>query len=188
MPVLDGMYERRALTRPNWKSQSGRDLAIEQVREFRRVIDYLETRPDIDFGNLGYAGFSWGGRVGAIVMAVEDRFNVAVLNQAGINPGVHPDIDVVNFLPRVVKPVLHFSGRYDTDFRFETSSKPYFDRLGTPLEHKRHVVEPTGHFVSPAVVKGETLDWLDKPGNRGLRLGPPAARPRWLDLHRSSRS
>ena len=162
MPILNGMYERRAATWPDWSSQSGRDLAIEQVREFRRVIDYLETRPDIAFEDLGYSGFSWGGRVGAILMAVEDRLKVAVLNQAGINPGVHPDIDVVHFLPRVSVPVLHFSGRYDTDFRFETSSKPFFERLGTPAEHKRHVVEPTGHFVSPAVVKGEALDWLDK--------------------------
>jgi len=55
-----------------------------------------------------------------------------------------------------------FSGRYDTDFRFEISAKPFFNRLGTPSEHKKHVVEPTGHFVSPAVVKGESLDWFDK--------------------------
>jgi eukaryotic-like serine/threonine-protein kinase len=162
LPVLDGMYERRAATWPDWSSQSGRDLAIEQVREYRRVIDYLETRPDIAFEDLGYSGYSWGGRVGAILLAVEDRIKAGILNQAGINPGVHPDIDVVHFLPRVNAPVLHFSGRYDTDFRFETSSRPFFDRLGTPDEHKRHVVEPTGHFVSPAVVKGETLDWLDK--------------------------
>jgi len=162
LPVLDGMYGRRAANRPDWGTQSGRDLAIEQVREFRRVIDYLETRPDIESGNLGYAGFSWGGRLGALVMAVEDRLVAAALNQAGINPGVHPDIDVVHFLPRATRPILQFSGRYDTDFRFETSAKPYFDRLGTPPEHKRHVVEPTGHFVPPAVVKGETLDWFDR--------------------------
>ena len=162
MPILDGMYERRATTWPDWSTHSGRDLAIEEVREFRRVIDYLETRPDIEIEKLGYSGYSWGGRVGAIVLAVEERFKVGILNQAGINPDVHADIDVVHFLPRVSAPVLHFSGRYDTDFRFETSSKPFFDRLGTPDEHKRHVVEPTGHFVSPAVVKGETLDWLDK--------------------------
>ena len=162
MPVLDGMFERRMTPRPGWNTQAGRDLAIAQVREFRRVIDYIETRPDLDAGSLGYAGFSWGGRLGPIVAAVDERIKVAVLNQAGINFEVHPDIDVTHFLPRTTIPVLHFSGRYDTDFRFETSSKPFFERLGTPPEHKKHVVEPTGHFVSPAVVKGETLDWLDR--------------------------
>jgi hypothetical protein len=34
-------------------------------------------------------------------------------------------------------------------------------RVQTFAEHKKHVVEPTGHFVSPTVVKGETLNWLD---------------------------
>lgn len=162
LPILTHMYERRSPTWPDWETQNGRNLAMEQVREFRRVIDYLETRPDIDTESLGYSGYSWGGRVGAIVLAVEDRIRAAVLNQAGINYLVHPDIDVVNFLPRVSAPVLHFSGLYDTDFRFETASRPFFERLGTPAEHKKHVVEPTGHFVPRAIVKGEMLDWYDK--------------------------
>jgi len=162
VPVLKGMYERRSSSRPDWTTQNGRDLAIEEAREFRRAVDYLETRPDIESDNLAFAGFSWGGRVGAIMLAVDRRFKVAVLNQAGINAGDHPDINVVHYLPRVNVPVLHFSGLYDTDFRFETSSKPFFDRLGTAAADKKHVVEPTGHFVPAAVVKGETLDWLDK--------------------------
>jgi hypothetical protein len=100
--------------------------------------------------------------MGAIVLAVEPRLKTAILNQAGINSGDHRDINVVHYLPRVSTPVLHFSGLYDTDFRFETSSRPFFDRLGTPPEHKKHVVAETGHFVPRPVVKGETLDWLDK--------------------------
>jgi len=162
MPVVDGMFDRRRPTWPDWTTHNGRDLAIEQVREFRRSIDYLETRPDIAADKLGYAGYSWGGRVGAIVLAVDKRLKVGVLNQAGVNPGDDADINVVNFLPRVEVPVLHFSGRYDTDFRFESSSKPFFDRLGTRNENKKHVVSPTGHFVPPAVVIGETLAWLDR--------------------------
>lgn len=165
-PVLAGMFERRMSNWPDWTTHSGRDLTIQEVREFRRVIDYLETRPDIEADNLGYFGISWGGRVGSIVAAVEPRIKTAVLNQAGINAGDHPDINVAHYLPRVTVPVLHFSGLYDMDFQFETSSKPFFERLGTPAEDKKHVVEPTGHFVPPAIVKGETLDWLDS------HLGP----------------
>ncbi|MGB5627721.1 MAG: SUMF1/EgtB/PvdO family nonheme iron enzyme [Woeseiaceae bacterium] len=162
MPVVKGMFERRVSPRPDWTTHRGRNLAIEEVREFRRAIDYLETRQDIRADVLGYYGHSWGGRVGAIVLAVEPRLKVGVLNQAGINAGDHPDINVSHFLPRVDAPVLHFSGRYDTDFRFESSSKPFFDRLGTLPEHKKHVVADSGHFVPLPIVKGEALDWLDK--------------------------
>ncbi len=100
--------------------------------------------------------------MGAIVLSVESRIKAAILNQAGINAGDHPDINVAHFLPRVSQPVLHFSGRYDTDFRFETSSRPFFERLGTADADKKHVVSPTGHFVPRSVVTGEMLDWLDK--------------------------
>jgi pimeloyl-ACP methyl ester carboxylesterase len=159
---MKGMFERRVSPRPDWTTHRGRNLAIEELREFRRTIDYLETRQDIAHDNLGYYGHSWGGRVGAMVLAVEPRIKAAALNQAGINAQDHADINVAHYLPRVSVPVLHFSGLYDTDFRFESSSKPFFDRLGTPAEHKRHVVENTGHFVSEPVAKGEVLGWFDK--------------------------
>jgi hypothetical protein len=56
--------------------------------------------------------------------------------------------------------VLQFNGRFDGDFRLEESAKPFFDMLGS--EHKKHVVGPTGHFVSMKTVIGETLAWLDE--------------------------
>lgn len=162
MPVLTGMFERRLSPAPDWTTHHGRNIAIKEVREFRRAIDYLETRQDITADRLGYYGHSWGGRVAAIVLAVEPRIKAAVLNQAGINAQDHRDINVVHYLQRVTVPVLHFSGLYDTDFRFETSSKPFFEGLGTPAERKKHVVENTGHFVTDAVVKGEALSWYDR--------------------------
>ena len=161
-PALNGTFERRMPSMPDWTTHAGRNLAVKEVREFRRMIDYLETRSDIEAEKFAYYGKSWGGRMGAIVLSVEPRIKVAILNQAGINAGDHPDINVVHFLPRVSQPVLHFSGRYDTDFRFETSSRPFFERLGTAEPNKKHVVSPTGHFVPRSVVTGEMLDWLDK--------------------------
>lgn len=161
-PVMKGMFERRLQPPPNWTTHKGRDLAIEQVVEFRRAIDYLATRPDMDIEKLAYYGISWGGRMGGMVLSVEPRIKVGVLDQAGINATDHPDINMVHFLPRVRVPVLQFNGRYDTDFRFDSSAKPFFDALGTAAADKKHVVEPTGHFVSPAITRGETLDWLDK--------------------------
>ena len=161
LPVLAGMYERRIKPYPEWSTYRGRDLAIREVREFRRAIDYLESRPDIDPDRFSYYGHSWGGRVGAMVLAVEPRIRLGVLNQAGLNPQVHADISAVHFLPRVTVPVLQFNGLYDTDFRYESSARPFYELLGTEEPDKKHVVEPTGHFVGTTVAMGETLDWLD---------------------------
>lgn len=167
VPVLKGTFDRRVSEPISWSTLAGRDIAIQQVKDLRRVIDYLELRDDIDSDALAYYGFSWGGRVGAIVLAVEDRLKVGVLNQAGLQHLQIPEINVVNYLPRVKVPVLQFNGIYDTDFRFETSAKPFFELIGTADVEKKHVVEATGHFVPKLIVTGETLNWLDK------YLGPP---------------
>ena len=96
----------------------------------------------------------------AVDLAVEPRLKVGVLNQAGLDTARQEDIKIVHYLPRVRQPVLQFSGRYDTLFRYEDIARPFFERLGS--EQKKHVVEPTGHFCPYPVVVGETLAWLDQ--------------------------
>ncbi len=162
LPVLKGTYQRRLPSVPTWTSIAGRDLAIQQVRDLRRAIDYLETRRDIDSGALAYYGLSWGGEMAAIVLAVEPRLKLGILNQAGILSNVHHDFNNVHYLPRVTVPVLQFNGMYDTDFPLESSAMPFFELLATPDSDKKHVVELTGHFVPQPIYIGETLDWLDK--------------------------
>ena len=161
-PEVQGTYAKRWRLYPDWSTIAGRDLTIEQVIDLRRTIDYLETRPDIRRDKIGYHGTSWGGRLGGIALAVEPRLRVAVLNQAGIEENVRTEIDVTHYLERVSQPVLQFNGRYDSDFRFDTEAKPFFDLLGTPEIDKKHVVEPTGHYVPMHIAVGETLNWYDK--------------------------
>jgi len=168
-PILFGTYQRIEGTVPRWTSSAGRSMAMQQVRDFRRAIDYLETRDDIDDTSLAYYGVSWGGRMGPIVLSVEPRLKVGILNQAGIEPNVHDDINTIHYVRHVTQPVLQFNGRYDADFRYEDRAKPLFEGLGTNPKDKKWVVEPTGHFVPQPVYIGETLDWLDKylrPGER----------------------
>jgi dienelactone hydrolase len=167
VPVLAGTFQRRNDTRVQWSTIAGRDLVIRQIKDLRRAVDYLQTRSDVDAEAIGYFGFSWGGRLGGIVLAMEDRIRAGVFDQAGLQHLQHPETSVVNYLPRVETPVLQFNGVYDTDFRFDTSAVPFFELLGTSPEHKKHVTAPTEHFVPRPVVVGETLDWYDR------YLGPP---------------
>ena len=169
-PVLSGTFQRiKGAAPPGWTTIAGRSMAVQQVRDFRRSIDYLEKRNDIDLSSLAYYGVSWGGRMGPIVLAVEPRLEVGILNQAGIEPNVHDDINTIHYLRHVKQPVLQFNGLFDADFRYEEQARPLFEGLGTVVSDKRHVVEETGHFVPQTVYIGETLDWLEKylgPANR----------------------
>jgi pimeloyl-ACP methyl ester carboxylesterase len=62
----------------------------------------------------------------------------------------------------VTVPTLVLNGRDDFRFPLEESQKPMFRALGTPAEHKRHLLIRGGH-VPPRleIIKG-VLDWLDR--------------------------
>jgi len=61
-----------------------RDQMLRWAKEMRRAIDYAVTRPDIDSTRLAYVGYSWGARLGGVMMAIEPRFKVGVLNVPGL--------------------------------------------------------------------------------------------------------
>ena len=130
----------------------------------RRAIDYLQSRSDINTNQLGYYGWSWGGGIAPIVLAVEPRIRAAVLNVGGLYPTgtFRPEIDAVNYLPRVRVPTLMLNGRYDVVFPYESSQLPFLRLLGTPAADKKHVVFASSHTAPQADLARETLAWLDK--------------------------
>ena len=140
-----------------------RDQMLRWSTEMRRAIDYAITRPDIDSAKLAYAGFSWGARLGGVMMAVEPRLKVGVLNVPGLRMAtVRPEEDQVNFLPRVRVPVLMLSGKYDSVYPYELSQKPFFRLLGSPPADKKHIVFEGGHFLPRGDLVAESTKWLDK--------------------------
>jgi len=146
-----------------------KDHVIMWVKDFRRVIDYLESRSDIDTDRIAYFGSSWGGPMGPLIMAVEGRLKTGVLVVAGLDGRRSlPEVDILHYLPRVTMPVLILNGRYDYYYPVETSQKPMFDRLGTPTGDKRLVISDEGHAFPRARLIEETLNWLDR------YLGPVA--------------
>ncbi len=95
---------------------------IHWSKDLGRSIDYLETRPDIDRNKIGYYGYSWGASMGAIFPALENRLKVSVLDGGGFYlQKARPEVDQINFAPRVTIPALMLNGRYDFLFPLETS-------------------------------------------------------------------
>ena len=167
-PVYKGTFERRVATSgPN----AGRDLTIQRAKDVFRSIDYLETRSDIDKDRIGYYGVSMGAVPGPIFAAVDSRLKALVLvGGALFRSPSFPEVDLLNFAPRVRAPVLMLNGRLDFQMDLETRQKPLFQLLGPPEAQKRHVTFETGHVPPPQDTMREALDWFDK------YLGP-AAKP-----------
>ncbi|MCZ6917507.1 MAG: protein kinase [Gemmatimonadetes bacterium] len=164
-PVYNGTFERIDELRYRLQDESNlyREHVIQWAKDLGRSIDYLETRQDLDTHNLAYFGHSWGGRMGAIMLAVEPRFKAAVLYVAGLSAlPTQPEVEPLNFVTRVTLPVLMLSGRFDHIYPLASSAEPMFALLGTPAEDKRHVVSDGGHFVPRDRLIRETLAWLDR--------------------------
>jgi formylglycine-generating enzyme required for sulfatase activity/predicted esterase len=160
-PMYKGMYERRVIGGPSGPN-AVRDGVIQRIKDLRRSVDYLATRPDVDPNRLAYFGVSYGAGLASIALAVETRFKAAVIWSGGFTLGRPlPEIDAINFAGRVRTPILMLNGREDFTFPIEESQRPMFRSFGTADADKRHVIYDGGHVFPFARIEKDTLDWLD---------------------------
>ena len=167
-PVYDGTFERPdmifALIRNNPESHLHQytQSLIKIVKDFKRSVDYLETRQDIDTGRLAFYGLSYGGFYGGIIPAVDDRLKASILLGAGLDPCGLPEACQVNYLPRVRIPTLMLIGKYDPSVAVEPSHFAMFELLGTAPQDKQIKTYETSHIPERKDIIKETLAWLDR--------------------------
>jgi len=167
-PVYRGTYERRHGIPPDthWSQEPTLEFTTFQaniIKDVQRSVDFLQSRSDIDADRIAYSGFSWGGQVANLALAVEGRFKAAVINVGGLSSygTPRPEVDYLNYTPRITLPVLMLNGRYDLALRLESEVQPMFELLGTPDEHKSLIVYETDHWIDRKEVIKETVAWLD---------------------------
>jgi len=132
-------------------------------KDLQRTVDYLETRSDVAHDKIGYLGRSWGAAMGTIMVATEPRLKLAILNVGGFYAQrARPEVEAINFAPRVVVPTLMLNGRYDFFFPVDSSQRFMFQLIGVAEPHKRWVVYDTSHNLPRQEMIDETLAWLDR--------------------------
>ncbi len=167
-PAYKGTFERgndalaAILNGNDFDSHQYVDVSVQEIKDVRRSVDYLQTRPDIDGAKIAYYGMSWGAMLGPLVGAVEDRFKVSVLTGGAMNGLGRPEIKDTNYVGRARVPTLMLNGRYDTINPVEITIKPMFDLLGTPAADKKLILYETDHIPPITEYIKETLAWLDK--------------------------
>ncbi len=165
LPIYLSTYERTDSLTSDLADESvfWRDHVVAWVKDYRRTLDYLTSRDDIDADKFAYFGYSWGGYMGGIIPAIEPRIKAAVLYVAGLTmERGRPEVEPINYLPHVTVPVVMLNGKYDFFFPTETAQRPFFERLGTPTADKKWVVYEGGHDVPRPRLVAETFEWLDK--------------------------
>ena len=124
-------------------------------------LDYLETREEIDTGRIAQVGFSWGANLRAILFnAVESRIRSAIYIGGGLHErSLLPEVNPVNFAPRIARPVLVLTGKYDEARPYEPFARWFFELLPGP---KRLELVDSGH-LPPLEIRNPIInEWLDE--------------------------
>lgn len=150
-----------------------RDIISQTVFDLRRAIDFIETRPELDYERVGVFGISLGGIIGTIFSAVDERVKVPVITLAGGNltlmfgtDAVSEDvqnffsiIDPINFVEDIApRPLLMINAEND-EVIAPITSKMLFQAAKEP---KEIIWYPSRHRNLPidkAYPNG--VDWFD---------------------------
>ena len=89
------------------------EIYIQTTRDYRRAIDYVATRAEIDSARIGVLGYSMGGTQTFLLMGVEPRVQVAVAAPA--EKSRWSPVAPQNHVARIgERPILTIVGRTDT--------------------------------------------------------------------------
>lgn len=137
-----------------------RHIVIQTAIEYRRAIDYLITRQDIDSTRIGMMGVSMGGVITFALSSVDSRIKSSI---AGLTPPFKEhefqSISPSSFASRVgVNSFLMFIGTKD-ELYSKKEAQYIFDMI--PVKKKEFIEYNTGHHVSKEYA-GMASEWFLK--------------------------
>jgi dienelactone hydrolase len=135
------------------------EIYMQTVRDYRRAIDYLETRPEIDSKRIGVVGYSMGGHQTFLLTGVEPRIKAAVAVSAPAEKSKWSPVAPQNFIGGIGdRPFLTIIGRSD-----ELCSLGHAQALQKliPSKTKDQVLFDAGHKLPPEYVP-HAIGWLQK--------------------------
>lgn len=162
-PVIKGTFERREKTSPfaNAGTHQFTSYITRVIKDYRRCLDYLETRNDFDMNKIVFYGMSMGPMFGTYLAAVETRIKANIFYAGGLNTIARPEANRVYFLRRIKIPTLMINGRYDSLFGLEAIMN-MFNLIGTPEKDKKLVLLDSDHLAPMEDLISESLLWLDE--------------------------
>ena len=149
-----------------------RDFLVQTVIDYRRAMDYLETRGEIDSGRMAALGESMGGIINVPLSAVDTRIKtcVLVLAGAGIAPYKSQEMEralapvsPLNFVSHISpRPLLMQNGRFDKVIPPEMA-KALYGAAGEPKHIDWYDIghgPEAGDYVG--LTRANILKWLEK--------------------------
>ena len=164
-----------------WNKQVITLAVHEGDRNYRRALDYLATRPDVDMDHVGLIGYSMGSIMGSILGSVDDRVKAFALCVGGdpFLPIAHATIDdgqrlsIMQVCPSLYirhipnRPIIMFNGLTDV-----VVVPPAAKILQVAAPKPNQVVWYNGGHDVPDAIRTRAVAWLTKQLKPGGETAP----------------
>lgn len=134
------------------------DLWVQSTIDYRKAIDYIITRKEIDSSRIGIMGYSMGGAMATYLCTQVPQIKMSVLCSVPlyvneISPAIYP----LHFVPRIPDiSILILEG--NNDELFPESQAIEFERL-LKSNKKKLILYDSGHFL-PIEYLIDALEWI----------------------------
>ena len=166
IPVYHNTWDREKTIKHWWpdETEEYKNTIVKIGKDFKRVIDYLETRENLDVKSLSYMGYSWGSVTSNILLAIENRVTSAAIFVGGLMlQKSRREIESHLYVRRIKIPILHIVGKLDGIFEFEDSFIPWNELIGTNEKDKTIItLENAGHGLPKDLQIENHLKFLKK--------------------------
>ena len=163
-PIYYNTYNREKSINTFWASESEdyKNAVIKIGQDFKRSIDYVESRNDFNIENLSYFGYSWGSIMSNYLLAIDDRIKAAVLCVGGLMmQKSKKEVEAHYYIRRIKTPILHIVGKEDGIFSYEKSYKPWKNLIGTPNDKLKLIeLDNVGHGLPGDTIVKNHLNWI----------------------------
>ena len=136
------------------------NMFIKTIIEYRRALDYLQTKADIDTTKIGVFGMSMGGSMSCILSALEPRIKVTVAATAApiapISKKHNQPHDPTNSVPHIHCPFLLLMAKNDTWYTVDGGNQLY-SLVGSP--EKNIIWYDSGHNLPEEHVY-DVVKWI----------------------------
>lgn len=137
-----------------------RNMIIQSVIDYRRAIDYIATRTEIDTSRIGAIGYSMGGMMTFMLSAVDSRIKASVASVSPIVTVPYLPTGIQHHAPYIKdKPFLMLMGKNDEWNYTKDQARHLYDLIGSDL--KELVFFDSGHML-PAEWTEQAANWIDE--------------------------
>ncbi len=163
-PMYFNTFNRKKIINTFWASESEdyKEAIIKIGQDYKRTLDYIESRNDFDFSKMSYFGYSWGSTTSNYLLAIDDRIKAAVICVGGLMlQKSKKEVEAHYYVRRIKTPILHVIGKEDGIFGYEENYKPWKKLIGTPKDKLKLIeLDNVGHGLPWDTIIKHHSNWI----------------------------